>query len=595
MSFPIPQFTNADRHQQLAQAYPRLRDIFQTFMEKGRIPGLAWGVVVDGELAIIETMGVRYAGQDTPVQPDTVFRIASMTKSLTAMAILRLRDDGRLNLESPAAEYVPELATLPYPTRDSAPITVRQLLTMSVGFPQDDPWADRQLAANPDDVNHWLKQGISFSNPPGITFEYSNFGYGLLGRIITNVSGMPYQAYVRQVVLEPLGMSSSTFDVTQVEPARLAMGHRLEGEGWAEDPPLADGEFGSMGGLFTTIPDFARYMAFLLSAFPSRDDDDPALPVRRSSAREMQQIGRVIGVQSWRPSPDAAAVVQVDGYGYGLSCGIDSRLGYSVMHGGGLPGYGSFYRLLPERGVGVVAFANLTYAGPYVAIADALLVLQETGGLTPRVLPTAPLLTATRDALANLYERWDDEAAQQLASESFFQDMPLAKRREQFTQLRSDLGACQSISAIEPLNALRGRWQMICERGRVDVFATHSPTVPPRLQYLTLTIARPLSQAMVTLLNELMALARQWDEARFLALADPTLIPTVVEAQWAALRIQYGALQMGEPLESDGANTARVRLTGERGGVDMRLALDPETGRLREITFTRPRETQFVP
>src|ERR1051326_1081520 len=102
----------------------------------------------------------------------------------------------------------------------------------------------------------------------------------------------------------------------------------------------------------------------------------------------MQQAWRQTTVTATRTVPDMPMVVQSQGYGYGLACGLDSVLGYSLMHGGGLPGYGSYYRLLPDCGVGIVAFTNLTYSGPRQVIYEALAVLKNTGELRPR--PPAP-------------------------------------------------------------------------------------------------------------------------------------------------------------------------------------------------------------
>ncbi|MBK8030285.1 MAG: beta-lactamase family protein [Chloroflexi bacterium] len=490
--FPLPVHSSLDRTK-LDRAFPKVAAIFREHVERAPVPGCAFGIVIGGELVYAGGLGVRNVADQTPVDQHTVFRIASMTKSFTAMALVKLRDAGQLQLDAPAADYVPELAALPYPTRDSAPMTVRQLLTMSAGLPQDDPWADRQLALSEAELSQILLKGLSFSNPPGVTFEYSNLGYAILGRIVTNVAGMPYQAYVNREILTPLGMTSTTFDSAAVDPQRLAMGYRREDDQWVEEPPLPDGAFASIGGLFTTIADFARYMGFLLSAFPPRDDDDSASPIRRSSAREMQQQWRQRALSSTRPSPDLPALVQGEAYGYGLACSRDSALGYSVAHGGGLPGYGTFYRLLPDYGIGIVGFCNATYASPRLAMEKVFTALRQTGGLTPRTLPTAPILRAVQDTLRQIYETWDDAALQAISTESFFQDMPLVKRREQFRRLRADFGKCRSVTPVEPENALRGRWIMQCSKGQIEVFATLAPTNPAKLQYLQITAARRLS------------------------------------------------------------------------------------------------------
>jgi CubicO group peptidase (beta-lactamase class C family) len=590
--FPLPQFTNLDRSI-LTTAFPQIEAIFKKFIEQQRSPGVSYGVVVDGELVYSGGMGIQNIVSKIPVTPDSVFRIASMTKSFTAMAIIKLRDEGRLRLDDPVEQHVPELVNLTYPTKDSAPITVRQLLTMGAGLPQDDPWADRQLALAEDQFTAWLGQNFSFSNPPGIKYEYSNLGYAILGRVVSNVSGIRYQDYVKQHILDPLGMTSTTFDIKAVAPDRLAMGYRREGDSWAEETPLADGAFASIGGLFTTITDFAKYMAYLLSAFPARDDAESG-PVRRSSLREMQQHGRQRLVYSSRSTPDVPASVVSDGYGYGLAAGLDSLLGYSVSHGGGLPGYGTFYRILPDCNVGIVAFSNLTYTTIALSVNEAFAVLHKTGGLKVRTVPASADLVGVQQRLMALYNDWTDEAVKGLATESFFLDMPIENRRQQFEQLRQNFGKCRSVTAIEAENALRGRWMMQCQRGRIELLATMAPVVPPKLQWLHVISIKPLSPALKKTTAQVVQLIQKWDEKQARNLFAKTIQPKVLSRQFDALRVQYGKLKLGHVLEGDGQTQARVRLVGEYGIVDMKLVVDLKSKKISEIVFTRPRETAFV-
>lgn len=591
--FPLPHFSSTDRSN-LFEAFPQVETIFRQFAEQHPVPGLAYGIVVDGKLAHADGIGVQNVVNQTPVTPDSIFRIASMSKSFTAMAVMKLRDEGKLRLDSPVTDYVPELADLPYPTRDSAPITVRQLLTMSAGFPQDDPWADRQLALPEAQFSTLMKNGISFSNPPGIKFEYSNFGYAILGRVVTNAAGMPHQTYIKQNILDPLDMTSSTFDIKAVPPERLAMGYRREQNEWIEEPPLADGAFASMGGLFTTITDFARYMAFLLSAFPARDDDESG-PVRRSSVREMQQPWQHRIVASSRPSPDLPALVQSDGYGYGLVAGIDSVMVYSVAHGGGLPGYGTFYRLLPDCNIGIVAFTNLTYSPVALKINEAYAALHKTGGLQVRSLPTAPVLLDMQKALTGIYDQWDDERIKAICTESFFLDFAIEKRKQQFEQLRKDFGAPVSNTVFSAENALRGRWTMQCKKGRIEVFITLAPTIPPQLQYLQLTSIKALNPALKKATTQIVSLINSWDKEVIRGLFAGNIKPAQLERQFKAIQVQYGSLKSGDVLESDGQTQARIRLVGKQGNVDMKIQLDPKSGKVSEVTFMRPRETNFVP
>ena len=118
-------------------------------------------------------LGVLRVGEpDAIPAADSVFRIASMSKSFTAAAIMLLRDDGVLRLDDPIQQWVPELAGMPLPTSDSRPPTVRQLLSMSGGFPEDDPWADRLESMSDDEYTRLAGQPKTFSRAPGMAWEY---------------------------------------------------------------------------------------------------------------------------------------------------------------------------------------------------------------------------------------------------------------------------------------------------------------------------------------------------------------------------------------------------------------------------------------
>ncbi len=148
------------------------------------------------------------------------------------------------------------------PTRDTPPLTVRQLLSHSAGFPEDNPWGDQQLSATDAMLDEWLAKGIPFSTPPGTRYEYSNYAFGLLGRVVTKAAGVPYEQYVHSEILSKLQMDGSTFRFEDVPAARRAVGYRLKPDGtYAEEPPLPHGVFGAMGGLLVTATDLAKYVA----------------------------------------------------------------------------------------------------------------------------------------------------------------------------------------------------------------------------------------------------------------------------------------------------------------------------------------------
>jgi hypothetical protein len=158
-----------------------------------------------------------------------------------------------------------------------------------------------------------------------------------------HVPGLRHRDYVDAQILRPLGLDSTCWEAAAVPAPRLAVGYRHDGEAWSPEPPLGDGAFGAMGGLFTSGHDLARYVAFLLSAWPPREEPDPG-PVRRSSLREMQQAWRHSGLRVDRPASDAPLRATTSAYGFGIGVSEDCRFQRIVAHSGGLPGFGSNMR-----------------------------------------------------------------------------------------------------------------------------------------------------------------------------------------------------------------------------------------------------------
>lgn len=463
-------------------AWPEVDRLFTAFAQANRVPGIAYGVLVDGRLVHTGFSGVRERDTMTPVTADTVFRIASMTKSFTALAILKLRDEGKLGLDDPAEKYIPELAGLAYPTTDSPKITIRHLLSHAEGFPEDNPWGDQQLAVTEDQFTALLRSGIPFSTAPGTAYEYSNYGFAILGRIVSRVSGMPYADYVTRTILQPLGMTATTLEPRTVPPARLAHGYRWEDAQWKEEPQLPDGAFGAMGGMLTSTRDLATYVGFLMSAWPPRSDADPG-PVRRASLREMQQAVRA------RPATASASgarlQLNVNAYGYGLRIRQTCDYRHIVSHSGGLPGFGSQMRWYPEEGIALIAMGNLTYTGWDGVFDSVVSALAQTGALTRRPPePSAALLQAKADVTA-LVNTWDDGLADRIAAVNLFLDESKDRRRRQITGLRAQAGVCRADAPFDVENALRGAWTMSCEKGQLRVAITLAPTMPPTVQYLS--------------------------------------------------------------------------------------------------------------
>ena len=590
---PPPQFTDPQRKQKLAAAFPEIEKLFNTFMERSQSPGAVFGVIIDGELVWMKAAGVREKTGNAPVTPETVFRIASMTKSFTAMSILKLRDEGKLSLDDPVSKYIPELANLQYPTSDSPVLTIRHLLTHSEGFPEDNPWGDRQLAQTNETMRAWLRAGIPFSTSPGTAFEYSNYGFAILGQIVAKVSGRPYADYVRDNVLKPLGMNSSTFEMSSVPRDQIALGYRREDNAWKPEPILAHGSFGAMGGLWTTAPDLARYVAFLMSAFPPRDEVERG-PIKRSSAREMQQAWRPSPASAFRPTVDAPLQISVSAYGYGLGVSQDCRFGYVVGHGGGLPGYGSLERWFPEYGVGLIGMSNQTYQGFGGLFNETANLLYKTGALQPRAVQPSPALLAAQADVSQLIIKWDETLANKIAADNLFLDVAADVRSSRWKALGEQHGTCRPATSIKPENALRGEWRMTCDRGWLDVFITLAPTMPPKVQLININPVLPPDAEMTKAAETIGKLLVAWDAKTVESLVAPGFDVERMRRQVSAAA-PWGTCKVGDPLSGNGTLNSAIRLNCDNGPIAARIALDPSTHKLTSLDLVPLREQRCVP
>ncbi len=573
---PAARFADPARREKLGRALPVIEAKMEETVRELGLPGASYGLVIDGEVVLVKGVGQRDVASKAPADADTVFRIASMTKSFTALATLKLRDDGKLALDDPVARYIPELAAWPPPTKDSGPITIRQLLSHTAGFPEDNPWGDRQLDTPDEELAAWLRAGLPFSTASGTTFEYSNYGFALLGQVVARVSGMRYQDYISREILQPLGMTSTYWEPRAAPGERLATGY--QGDGSTVEVPLADGTFGAMGGLLTTARDLGRWVALMLSAWPPRDDPEQP-PALRRTLREMQQGSGVSTFFMDRGVPGAPLNVRNGNYAFGLASAQDCRVRFEVSHGGGLPGFGSDMRWLPEYGVGIFSMSNVTYGPARRLTRDMMAALVETGGLEPRRPTPAPALLQAVADTARLLDAWDDGRAQALAAENLFLDRSLEARRDDVAKLREGLGACRA-GEVEAENALRGSFRMTCDKGWLDVDLTLAPTQPPRVQQLDVAGGRPLSDDMRRAVDAIVASIVRGNQGLRLA---PGVNAAALGALLENARLRYGTCRAGEPLRGDGSTRTFVKLDCDRGAAEMLVSL--EQGKLKEVRF----------
>ncbi len=476
-----PVFTDPDRLKKIEATFPVIDKVYKDYAAQNHFPAITYGIVVDGKLVHTGSTGYTDLANKTGVNPQSAFRIASMTKSFTAMAILKLRDEGKLNLDDPAYLYIPEMKGTKYLTKDAAPVTIRNLLTHSAGYPEDNPWGDRQLAVTDEQLIDIYRKGVSFSNNPGAGYEYSNLGFATLGYIIKKVSGKTYEDYISEYILKPLGMTHTYWEYTKVPKEDLAHGYRWIDNQWVEQPLLHDGAYGAMGGLITTIEDFSKYMALHLSAWPARDDEESG-PVKRSSIREMQYPWDVSGFYPNAKNSNGKLTPMIAAYCYGLGYRKYSDGKTVIRHTGGLPGFGSDWQIFPEYGIGVMSFANLTYANAGAADGQAADTLFALSGIQPRLLPSSAILTQRRNELLKLLPDWNNPQATGIFAMNFFMDYFPDKLKAEATAIFAKAGKITGAGDVVPENQLRGYFLIMGEQANIKVSFTLTPENPALIQ-----------------------------------------------------------------------------------------------------------------
>jgi CubicO group peptidase (beta-lactamase class C family) len=250
--------------------------------------GLAVGMVRDGRLEFFHGHGLADIASNTPVTEDTVFRIGSVTKTFTAVAVMQLWEQGLVDLDAPANDYLRAYELISART-SHRPATVRHLLTHTSGIPEV-VYPSRILGPVfgemvklgqpvPSLADHY-RDGIRLAAEPGTRYTYSDDGFATLGQIVEDVTGTPFDRYLRERIFEPLGMADTDLLRSDRIMARLATGYEL-GSGGAK--AVDDGELITAGGgaIFSTPRDMARYVAALLGRGVSERACRRALPARR--------------------------------------------------------------------------------------------------------------------------------------------------------------------------------------------------------------------------------------------------------------------------------------------------------------------------
>jgi CubicO group peptidase (beta-lactamase class C family) len=423
-----------------------------------------------------------------PPGPETVYRIASCSKSFTAAMLMILRDRGLVDLDSPVTNFVPEFAQAAGESVYEAP-TIRMLMSMSGGLPADDPWADRQESISNEALRKIVSSGIHLTTAPGTRFQYSNLGYALLGQVTEVVTGRPFREVVSQEILLPLELHETGYEKEIVKDEQLARGYRKGSDSWVELGYSGPGAFSCIGGLFSSGRDLAAWVRWLDSAI----DDEPGKtgPLSAASRREMQQIVTAITHRD-----DLAALPGTSerycGYGFGLISEYDKRYGQFVSHSGGYPGFSSHMRWHTPTGLGVVVLENATYSGAGQTATRLMDLVLEDMDFQLSIVDVWKTTKEKADQASSLIRQWDDGLAAKVFEENIVLDIPFSERRAQIERLVSELGGLSDSRGMQiqgdrsnsPLHMI---WTIPAARGALSCEIRLSPKTPSLIQTFNLS------------------------------------------------------------------------------------------------------------
>lgn len=249
---------------------PAIRTAVQKFIDAHDIAGAVTVVVSKDRVLEEDSIGYKNLETKTPMDPDALFWIASMTKPVTGVAILMLQDEGKLNVTDRVEKYIPEFGALKTPSGEPAHITIQQMMTHTSGLGEGDTAAIKNAHTLSDLMPLYLASPMQYE--PGERWKYTQSGINVAARIVEVTSGMPFDQFVQKRILKPLGMKHTMFYPNKKQRAQLATPYIKNKETGAlvAAPPLADfgvkghPPFGN-GGLFSTAMDYARFCQMLLN------------------------------------------------------------------------------------------------------------------------------------------------------------------------------------------------------------------------------------------------------------------------------------------------------------------------------------------
>jgi CubicO group peptidase (beta-lactamase class C family)/ketosteroid isomerase-like protein len=581
-------FTSPARAQKVSALLPKVSALVGAAHASRHLPSLAVALVVDGRVVLTSVHGFADVGTKRRAHADTVYRIGSITKTFTAEALLALRDEGKLSLDDRLDAHLPEARGLRHAPGDARAVTLRELLSHVSGLPRlggfDYTRPDRDVT----EAEVLASLGTTVAEAPDTAYLYSNFGMGLVGLVVGRAAKAPYRDVVRDKLLVPLGMSSTAFDEKAFAPELVASGYasRFSNE---PAPRWRLGASEGAGGIYASLTDMAKWVAFQLDAWPPRDGGAEG-PLARASRREAHVPRFFTGLTAdAKGSPKGT--LDASATGVGLAWHTRTTCAYErlVEHGGAIDGFSSQVVFAPDRGFGLVVLTNALDGGA-AAIGDEVLELLAS---EPALAPRQPVANAELSALVGRFvgkmPSFDEESYVSLFAESFRNAVPLAKMQEVGLAMTKAHGACTVGPATEVRGAASATFRLSCARGSI---LAHASLQSGKLAGLVVeSTGLPATAATTTAARDALSFLSRWDHPRYAKVFAGTAKEDVLEKAFARQRDSVGVCKLAGPGEGDGARRATFALTCDKARGkpwEMSVGLD-DAGKVREVFF-RPKE-----
>jgi CubicO group peptidase (beta-lactamase class C family) len=335
-----------------------LADIVRTFTSEHRPAGLAAGAWRRGEVVLRVGVGYQAGAGSRSIDGETVFHLASVTKTFVATAVMQLVADGKMCLDCPLRRYLPYFSMQ---GSGADQITIRQLLTHTAGTGDTNDFGWTTPEYDDGAVERYVRSlaSVPLAFAPGSAWRYSNRGFDILADAIAKADGRPFEAVVQERILGPLGMKRSTVLMTDIDKSRMAIGHRRDGSDVGYYP--YNRRHAGSSTLHASLDDMLRWAAANLG---------------RGALDERRILQAAAYDELWRPYHDIRSIIQEEtrkaGYEFpyerlaiGLAWFLPVLNGREVVyHSGSDPGFAGNVLLSPSEHIGVVVLINASGTDP---------------------------------------------------------------------------------------------------------------------------------------------------------------------------------------------------------------------------------------